>query len=157
MIRVGFGFDTHQLVAQRKLIIGGVHILYPLGCKGHSDGDVLLHAVCDALLGAANLRDIGCHFPDTDPQYKNIDSVLLLKEVHCLIKKDQWKIENIDSTIVIEQPKISPYMEQIQISLANILNLEKTCISIKAKTSEGLGFIGRKEGVSAYSVALLSK
>jgi 2-C-methyl-D-erythritol 2,4-cyclodiphosphate synthase len=157
MIRVGFGFDTHKLVSQRKLIIGGVHLPHPYGCEGHSDADVLLHAICDALLGAANLHDIGRHFPDTDPQYKNIDSGLLLKKVYCIVKKEQWKIENIDATIVIEQPKISPYTEQIQENISAILQIEKDRISIKAKTSERLGFIGRKEGVSAYTVVLLSK
>jgi 2-C-methyl-D-erythritol 2,4-cyclodiphosphate synthase len=157
MFRVGFGFDTHKLSAGRKLIIGGVHIPHLCGCEGHSDADILIHAVCDALLGAANMRDIGYHFPDTDPQYKGIDSSVLLKKVHHLITAEQWKIENIDSTIVIQQPKLLPYIEQIQTSLANILNIEKSCISIKAKTSERLGFIGREEGISAYSIILLSK
>jgi 2-C-methyl-D-erythritol 2,4-cyclodiphosphate synthase len=157
MFRVGLGFDTHKLRAERKLIIGGVHIPHPCGCEGHSDADVLIHAVCDALLGAANMRDIGYHFPDTDPQYKGIDSSILLKKVHHLITTEQWKIENIDSTIVIQQPKLSPYIEQIQESLAHILGIERTCIGIKAKTSERLGFIGREEGVSAYAIVLLSK
>ncbi|MDR1180689.1 MAG: 2-C-methyl-D-erythritol 2,4-cyclodiphosphate synthase [Bacteroidales bacterium] len=157
MLRIGFGFDTHRLSNERKLIIGGVHIPHTSGCDGHSDADVLIHAVCDALLGAANMRDIGYHFPDTDPQYKNIDSGLLLQKVYCLISNEQWKIENIDSTIVIQQPKLSPYIEQIQDSLARLLHIESNCISIKAKTSERIGFIGREEGVSAYSVVLLSK
>jgi 2-C-methyl-D-erythritol 2,4-cyclodiphosphate synthase len=156
MFRIGFGFDTHQLSFGRKLIIGGVHIPHPFGCEGHSDADVLIHAICDALLGAASMRDIGYHFPNTDAQYKNIDSGLLLKRVHYLVLKEKWKIENIDSTIVIEQPKLSPYIEEIQHSLADILDIEKNRISVKAKTSEQLGFIGRKEGVSAYSIALLS-
>jgi 2-C-methyl-D-erythritol 2,4-cyclodiphosphate synthase len=123
---------------------------------GHSDADVLIHALCDALLGAANLGDIGSHFPDTDSQYKNIDSRLLLERVHCLVTAEQWKIENIDSTVVVEQPKLSPYIEQIQVSLSSILSIDKRRISIKAKTSERLGFIGREEGVSVYCIVLLS-
>jgi 2-C-methyl-D-erythritol 2,4-cyclodiphosphate synthase len=157
MIRVGFGFDTHQLAPERKLIIGTVHIPHPYGCVGHSDADVLIHAVCDALLGAANQRDIGFHFPDTDPKYKNISSIILLEETHKLITEKNWKIENIDTTIVIEEPKIQPYIPQMQTALTRALHLPADCISIKAKTSEKLGFIGRKEGVSAYAVALIAR
>ena len=157
MIRIGLGFDTHKLVPERKLILGTVHIPYPCGCLGHSDADVLIHAICDALLGAANLRDIGFHFPDTDPKYKNVKSAVLLQETYQLIAESHWKIENIDSTIVIEEPKLQPYIPQMQASLANILHIAADCISIKAKTSEKLGFIGRKEGISAYAIALISK
>ena len=157
MIRIGFGFDTHQLSSGKPLIIGSVHIEHPYGCAGHSDADVLIHAICDALLGAANQRDIGFHFPDTDPKYKNINSMILLQETHKLIAENDWKIENIDTTIVIEYPKIQPYIPQMQASLTHALNLPEDSISIKAKTSEKLGFIGRKEGVSAYAVALVSK
>ncbi len=157
MFRVGFGFDTHKLSSGRELIIGGVHIPHDLGCEGHSDADVLIHAICDALLGATNKRDIGYHFPDTDVQYKERDSSFFLREVYGLISQEKWKIENIDSTVVIQQPKLSPYILQIQKSLANILNIEVDSISIKAKTSEKLGFIGREEGISAYSIVLLSK
>jgi len=157
MIRIGFGFDTHQLSADRPLIIGSVHIPHSHGCAGHSDADVLIHAICDALLGAANLRDIGFHFPDTDPKYKNINSLILLQESHKLIAENNWKIENIDTTLVVQEPKIQPYIPQMQASLSHALNLPEDCISIKAKTSEKLGFIGRKEGISAYAVVLISK
>ena len=157
MFRIGFGFDTHKLVADKKLMLGGVHIPYHLGCEGHSDADVLIHAICDALLGASNLRDIGYHFPDTDIRYKDKESSFFLKEICKIIAKKQWKIGNIDTTIVIQQPKISPYIVPIQESLSAILQIEADCISIKAKTSENLGFIGRQEGVSAYAVALLTK
>ena len=156
-MRVGLGFDTHQLVPERKLIIGTVHIPHPCGCLGHSDADVLVHAVCDALLGAANLRDIGCHFPDTDPKYRNIDSAILLKETNSLIAANGWKIENIDATVVIQEPRMQDYIPQMQASLANVLHIAGDCVSIKAKTSEKLGFIGRKEGVSAHAIALISR
>ena len=157
MFRIGFGCDTHRLVAGRKLMIGGVDIPYDFGCEGHSDADVLIHAICDALLGASNMRDIGYHFPDTDMKHKNRESSFFLAEVCRLIAEKNWKIENIDTTVVIQQPKLSPYIEQIKQSLASILNIETDCVSVKAKTSENLGFIGRKEGISAYSVVLLSK
>ena len=157
MIRVGLGFDTHQLCSGRDLILGSVHIPHAVGCAGHSDADVLIHAVCDALLGAANLRDIGFHFPDTDPKYKNINSIVLLQETHKLIAENNWKIENIDTTIVLQKPKIQDYIPQMQVAIAQALNLCEDCISIKAKTSEKLGFIGREEGISAYAVVLISK
>ena len=157
MFRVGFGFDTHKLCKGRKLMLGGIHIPHVLGSEGHSDADVLIHAMCDALLGASNMRDIGYHFPDTDPTLKNIDSTILLQKVHRMIEEKQWKIENIDCTIVAQQPKLSPYIPQIQQTLATLLFLDESCVSIKAKTSEKLGFIGREEGISAYSIALLTK
>ena len=157
MLRIGFGFDTHQLVAGKKLMIGGVCIPHHLGCDGHSDADVLIHAICDALLGASNLGDIGHHFPDTDGQYKGKESAYFLQEVHKLITAENWKIENIDTTLVIQQPKLSPYIVSIRQSLAEILQIDANCLSIKAKTSEKLGFIGREEGVSAYAVALLGR
>ncbi|HON21114.1 MAG TPA: 2-C-methyl-D-erythritol 2,4-cyclodiphosphate synthase, partial [Bacteroidales bacterium] len=154
-IRIGLGVDTHKLVKNRNLMLGGIHIPSALGCQGHSDADVLIHAICDALLGAVNLRDIGYHFPDTDNEYKDIDSKILLTKTHQLIQSKGWKIINIDSTIVIEQPKLSPYIALMKESLANVLKLEIEDISIKAKTSEKLGFIGREEGVSAYAVVLV--
>lgn len=157
MFRVGLGFDTHKLAKGKKLILGGVHISHEYGCEGHSDADVLIHAICDALLGASNMRDIGYHFPDTDPAYKDIDSSILLCETFRMITQQNWTIENIDCTIVIQQPKISPYVPQIQQTLANYLSLDTDCIGIKAKTSEKLGFIGREEGISAYAITLLSK
>ncbi|HOF15834.1 MAG TPA: 2-C-methyl-D-erythritol 2,4-cyclodiphosphate synthase [Bacteroidales bacterium] len=156
-IRIGLGVDTHKLVKNRNLMLGGIHIPSALGCQGHSDADVLIHAICDALLGAVNLRDIGYHFPDTDNEYKDIDSKILLTKTHQLIQSKGWKIINIDSTIVIEQPKLSPYIALMKESLANVLKLEIEDISIKAKTSEKLGFIGREEGVSAYAVVLVEK
>ena len=157
MFRIGLGFDTHKLSKGRNLILGGVHIPHDYGCEGHSDADVLIHAICDALLGASNLRDIGYHFPDTDPAYKNIDSSILLCETFRMITRENWTIENIDCTIVIQQPKISPHIPQIQQMLSRYLNLDTGSISIKAKTSEKLGFIGREEGISAYAITLLSK
>jgi len=157
MIRVGLGFDTHKLSSERELILGSIPIPHSCGCVGHSDADVLIHAICDALLGAANLRDIGFHFPDIDPKYKNINSTILLKETHRLITAKKWKIENIDTTIVLQEPKIQSYIPQMQAALSCVLNITEDCMSIKAKTAEKLGFIGRKEGISVYAVALLSK
>jgi 2-C-methyl-D-erythritol 2,4-cyclodiphosphate synthase len=157
MIRVGFGFDTHKLSSGRELILGSIPIEHSCGCVGHSDADVLIHAICDALLGAANLRDIGFHFPDTNPKFKDISSLILLKETQKLIAEKDWKIENIDTTIVLQAPKIQAYIPQMQTALSCALNLAEDCISIKAKTSERLGFIGREEGISVYAVALLSK
>jgi 2-C-methyl-D-erythritol 2,4-cyclodiphosphate synthase len=157
MIRIGFGFDTHRLSPGRKLLLAGVEVPYHSGCEGHSDADVLLHAVCDALLGAAGLRDIGFHFPDTDPQYKDIDSRILFGKTFDMISEQGWKISNIDATIVLQQPKLSPYIPQMQVSLWKLSGMNIDCINIKAKTSENLGFIGRNEGVSAYAVVLLLK
>jgi len=157
MIRIGLGFDTHPLSPDRNLVLGSVFIPHFQGCVGHSDADVLIHAICDALLGAANLRDIGYHFSDTKPAYKNIDSIILLKETNKFISENDWKIENIDTTIVIQEPKIQPYIPQMQESLAHALGISQDCISVKAKTSEKLGFIGRQEGISAYAIALISK
>jgi len=156
-LRIGLGTDTHRLVKNRKLMIGGCCVPYHLGCDGHSDADVLIHAICDALLGAAGLSDIGTHFPDTDLQYKNIDSKILLDRTYQLIKKNGWHIVNIDSTIVLQQPKIGEYIPFMKDVLSSILDIEKEKIAIKAKTSENLGFIGRQEGVSAYAVVLLQQ
>jgi 2-C-methyl-D-erythritol 2,4-cyclodiphosphate synthase len=138
-------------------MIGGIHIPYHLGSDGHSDADVLIHALCDALLGAAALKDIGTQFPDTDIQYKNIDSKILLKKTMELIREKGWKIINTDTTIILQQPKIAPYIDAMQTILSKALDIEKEKISIKAKTSEKLGFIGREEGVTAYAVVLLQK
>ena len=157
MFRVGLGFDTHKLCKEREFILGGVSIPHIYGCEGHSDADVLIHAICDAILGASNMRDIGYHFPDTDPAFKNINSAILLQEVLRMITEKQWKIENIDCTVVAQQPKLSPYIAQMQQTLAKLLLLDEDRISIKAKTSEKLGFIGREEGISAYSIVLLTK
>lgn len=156
-IKVGLGFDTHRLAAGRPLILGGVDIASALGCVGHSDADVLIHAICDALLGAANLRDIGYHFPDTDPRYKGIDSRILLKACCDLVRKKSWSISNIDTTIVIQKPKINPHIPAMQQCLSQLMELSAEDVSIKAKTSENIGFIGREEGCSAYAVVLLSR
>ena len=154
-MRVGFGFDTHRLAEGRPLVLGGIKIASALGCVGHSDADVLIHALCDALLGAANLRDIGYHFPDTDPQYAGIDSRLLLRECCRLVREEGWCIANADTTVVIQQPKINPHIPSMQRELAEAMGVSDADVSIKAKTSENIGFIGRGVGVSAYAVVLL--
>lgn len=156
-LRIGLGIDTHRLVKGRKLMLGGFCVPYHLGSEGHSDADVLIHAICDALLGAAGLSDIGTHFPDNDPKYKNIDSKILLDKTYQLIKDKGWYIVNIDSTIVLQQPKIGEYIPFMKDILSSILDIKKEMIAIKAKTSENLGFIGRQEGVSAYAVVLLQQ
>jgi len=156
-LRIGLGTDTHRLVKGRKLMLGGFCVPYHLGSDGHSDADVLIHAICDALLGAAGLSDIGTHFPDTDLQYKDIDSKILLNRTCQLITKNGWHIVNIDSTIVLQQPKIGEYIPYMKDVLSSVLDIEKEKIAIKAKTSENLGFIGRQEGVSAYAVVLLQQ
>ncbi len=155
MSRIGFGFDVHQLTAGRKLILGGVEIPSEKGLLGHSDADVLLHAVCDALLGAAALGDIGKHFPDTDPAYKGISSIELLKHVGILIRKHGYIVGNIDSTLVLERPKIAPYIAQMQKNISEALILSSDQISIKATTNEGMGFIGVGEGAVAYAVTII--
>lgn len=154
-IRTGFGFDVHRLVKDRELWLGGIKIDHTKGLLGHSDADVLIHAICDALLGAAGLRDIGFHFPDNANEYKNIDSKILLARCAELLNKKGWKIENIDSTICAEKPKLNPHIPAMQNILASILNIEEECISIKATTTEQLGYTGREEGISAYAVTLL--
>lgn len=157
-MRIGFGYDVHKLQEGKKLMLGGVEIENsPLGVVGHSDADVLIHAIIDALLGAANLRDIGFQYPDSDDRYKGIDSKLLLKDTFNKITAKGYKIENIDSTISLQAPKISNYIPKMKEVLAQILGIEEEDISVKATTTEHLGFEGRKEGVSAYSVCLLSK
>lgn len=154
-IRIGFGVDFHQLAEGRELMIGGVQIPHHKGAVGHSDADVLLHAICDALLGAACLGDIGVHFPDTDPKYKNIDSKILLRETVALIKKENYQLVNIDSTLCLQEPKIKPYIQQMQKAIADIIGTSEKNISIKATTTEQMGFVGRKEGVVAYATVLL--
>lgn len=156
MIRVGFGYDVHKLVADRKLILGGVLIPSEKGALGHSDADVLLHAICDSLLGAASLGDIGKHFPDTDNKFKDISSLLLLKEVGNLISKNGYKINNIDTTILLETPKILKFAEEMKKNIASVLNIFNDQVSIKATTSEGMGFIGVSEGIACYAVSLIT-
>ncbi|MEO6187883.1 MAG: 2-C-methyl-D-erythritol 2,4-cyclodiphosphate synthase [Ginsengibacter sp.] len=153
--RIGFGIDFHQLVPGRDLWIGGVKLPHVKGALGHSDADVLLHAICDALLGAACLGDIGFHFPDTSKEYENIDSKILLQKTFLLVKTAGFTVGNIDSTICIEKPKIQPYIPSIQKVIADILSLPENAVSIKATTSEKMGFVGREEGVAAYATVLL--
>ncbi len=155
MFRVGIGYDIHRLVDGRKLFIGGVEIPYVKGLLGHSDGDVLLHAICDALLGAMAEGDIGEHFPDTDPAYQGIKSAKLLEAVAKLLEKKSFKINNIDAVIIAQEPPFLPFKRQIQKNLAGILNINKDYINIKAKTNEGMGEIGRKEAIAAYAVVSL--
>lgn len=156
-IRVGFGFDVHPLGTERELWLGGIKLEFDKGCVGHSDADVLLHAICDALLGAANLKDIGFHFPNTDERFKGADSKILLKEVVALLDKNGFAIGNVDSTLSLEAPKINPHIEVMQNVLAPIMNISVNDISIKATTNEKLGYVGREEGVNAYAVALIYK
>lgn len=153
--RTGFGFDVHRLVEGRPLILGGVAIPSVRGCLGHSDADVLLHAICDALLGAAALGDIGKHFPDTDPGYKGISSLKLLQATRDHVANAGWSIVNVDSTLVLQNPKISPYVDSMRKAIAECLGISTDAVSIKATTSEGLGYTGSGEGVVAYAVATL--
>lgn len=157
MIRVGYGFDVHRLVECRELWLGGIRLDYSLGLLGHSDADVLIHAICDALLGAAALRDIGFHFPDTDPRFKGIDSKILLGHTVSLIRSKGYEIGNIDATVCAEQPKLNPHIPRMQEVLAQVMGIDPDCVSIKATTTEKLGFTGRQEGISAHAVVLIEK
>lgn len=154
-MRIGLGVDYHQLEEGRKLMIGGVHIPFHKGGKGHSDADVLIHAICDAMLGALSLGDIGVHFPDTDQQYKDIDSKILLKKSRELVEKQGYGIVNIDSTLCLEEPKIKPFVQDMKDTMSAILGIGVNDISIKATTTEQMGFVGRKEGLVAHAVVLL--
>lgn len=156
-VRVGFGFDVHQLREGRPCILGGVEITHHKGPLGHSDADVLIHAICDALLGAAGLRDIGFHFPDTSAEFKNVDSKLLLARVMELIREKGFVPGNIDATLVAEQPKINPHVIAMKEVLSKVTGMDTDDISIKATTNEKMGYIGREEGITAYAVALLYK
>lgn len=156
-IRIGNGYDIHRLVTGRSLILGGVTIPHHLGLLGHSDADVLTHAIMDALLGALSLGDIGHYFPPTDPQWAGADSLVLLKQVYSLVTERGWAIGNLDNVIVAEQPKLKPHLETMKKTLATVLNLDPDQIGIKATTNEKLGPVGREEGIAAYSVALLIK
>jgi len=155
--RVGLGYDIHRLVSERKLFIGGVEIPYIKGLLGHSDADALIHAICDALLGAIAEKDIGELFPDSDPRYKGISSSQLLKVVLELVRKKGYQISNIDTVIVAEEPKFSPFKESIRESLSRIMNIDKDRVSVKAKTNEGLGEVGGKEGIACYATVLITK
>ena len=156
-IRVGFGFDVHQLEAGEQIILGGISIPSSKKAVGHSDADVLIHAICDAILGAAGLRDIGVHFPNTDMNIKGIDSKILLKKTFDMIHSKGYEIGNIDATVCLENPKINPHVEAMKITLAAVLDISVDDISIKATTNEGLGYVGREDGVNAYAVALLHR
>jgi 2-C-methyl-D-erythritol 2,4-cyclodiphosphate synthase len=157
MTRIGFGFDVHRLVPERDLWLGGIKIEHELGLLGHSDADVLIHAICDALLGAANMRDIGFHFPDTGAEFKNIDSKILLRKTIGLISEKGYKVGNIDATVCAERPKLNPHIPAMQVCLAEVMGIDPDNISIKATTTERLGFTGREEGIAAYAVALIYK
>ena len=154
-MRIGHGYDVHKLVPGRDLILGGVKIDYELGLLGHSDADVLLHAVSDALLGAAGLGDIGRHFPDSDPAYKGADSLKLMEEVRALLEKEGWKLENLDATILCQAPKLAPHIGQMRDNLARHMNVTAEQVNVKATTEEGLGFTGLGQGMAAHAVALL--
>ncbi|TSJ40138.1 2-C-methyl-D-erythritol 2,4-cyclodiphosphate synthase [Fluviicola chungangensis] len=156
-IRIGFGVDVHRLEEGREFWLGGLKLPSSFGAVGHSDADVLIHAICDALLGALNLRDIGYHFSDTDPQYKGIDSKILLKNVMTLIKEKQFSVVNIDATVILEQPKVNPHIPQMQTILAGLLEVEADRVSIKATTHENVDSFGAGEAVKAYAVCLVSK
>ncbi len=156
-IRVGFGYDVHRLVEGRELWLGGVCIDHTMGLLGHSDADVLIHALCDALLGAANMRDIGYHFPDTAGEFKNIDSKILLKDTMALLATKGYTLSNADITVCAERPKLKPHIEQMQQTLADVMGVEPDDVSIKATTSEKLGFTGREEGIAAYATVLIER
>ena len=156
-LRTGIGLDVHQLVPERKLILGGIEIPHDKGCLAHSDGDVLIHAICDALLGAAGLGDIGTHFPDTDSLYKDIDSRILLEKVFTLISEKGFEICNIDCVVTLQKPKIKEYIPAMQSEIAGILKITPDDVSVKATTTEKMGFTGREEGIAAWAVVLLSK
>jgi len=154
-IRIGQGYDVHRFAEDRELWLGGIKIPYERGLLGHSDADVLVHAICDALLGAANLRDIGYHFPDNRSQFKNIDSKILLRETVELLWEKGFEIGNIDSTVCAQQPKLNPYIEEMKQTLAQVMEIAPEEISLKATTTEKLGFVGREEGIAAYAIVLI--
>lgn len=156
-IRVGFGYDVHQLVEGRELWIGGIRLEHEKGLLGHSDADVLIHAICDALLGAANMRDIGYHFPDTAGEFENIDSKILLEKTVQLISTKGYTVGNIDATIAAERPKMKVHIPAMQVTLARLMNVDEDDVSIKATTSEKMGFVGREEGITAYATVLIEK
>ena len=155
--RVGMGYDVHQLASGYQLWIGGIEVPFEKGSVGHSDGDVLIHAICDALLGAANLRDIGHHFPDTDPSLKGIDSKILLEKVMVLLRSHDYEVGNIDTTICLQQPKINPFIPDMQTTLSEVMKLQASQISIKATTTERMGFVGSGDGIAAYATVLIFK
>ena len=155
--RIGFGYDVHQLVSGRDFWLGGIKIPFDKGGLGHSDADVLVHVICDALLGAANMGDIGKHFPDSSEEYKDIDSKILLKNVMQLIRKNNFEIVNIDSTVCLQLPKLAPFINTMKLELSNCMGIDVNDISIKATTTERLGFVGKEKGISAYATVLINK
>lgn len=156
-MRIGFGYDVHPLVRDRKLVLGGVELAYERGLAGHSDADVLIHAIIDALLGAAALGDIGTHFPPSDPAYKDVSSIFLLQQVAGALRDGGWRVGNIDATVVAQRPKLAPYISDMRQRISEALGIDKGRVSVKATTSEGLGFAGREEGIAAYAVAALEE
>ena len=154
-MRIGTGYDVHRLTPGRKLVLGGVTIPFEKGLLGHSDADVLVHSICDALFGAAGLGDIGLHFPDTDPKFKDISSIKLLEKTYKMVTKKGFNIVNIDSTVFVQEPKLSPFREKMQQNIARAINVKQNCVNIKATTTEGLGMFGRGEGIGAMSVVLI--
>jgi len=157
MMRIGQGFDVHAFAADRPLVLGGVQVPYRLGLAGHSDADVLIHAICDALLGALALGDIGSHFPDNDPRYRGVDSCLLLAHVVALVRERGFDIGNLDATVIAQQPKLAPHIPAMRARLAEVMAIDASCLSIKATTTERLGFTGRGEGIAAQAIVLLRK
>jgi len=157
LVRVGFGYDVHTFAEGRELWLGGIKLEHTVGLLGHSDADVLIHALCDALLGAANLRDIGFHFPDTAKEFKNIDSKILLKDAMLLIRSKGYEFGNVDCTVCTEEPKINPHITAMQTCLSEVMGVDEDTISIKATTSEKMGFVGRKEGIAVYATVLIYK
>jgi 2-C-methyl-D-erythritol 2,4-cyclodiphosphate synthase len=154
-MRIGIGYDVHKLVNGRKLIIGGVEIKFKKGLAGHSDADVLIHAIIDSLIGAMGEHDIGFHFPTNDPKYKGISSLLMLEKIADLVKAKGFSVINIDSTVVMETPKISPYVREMRMNISSVLGIPENCVNVKSKTEEGLGFTGKSQGVAAYAVSLI--
>ncbi len=157
MMRIGYGYDVHQLQAGEELWLGGILVPHEKGAVGHSDADVVLHVICDALLGALAMRDIGYHFPDTDPAYKGIDSKKLLKATYAKIREAGWVLGNLDTTLCLQRPKVLPYIEEMRACIAEVMEVEVGRVSVKATTTERLGFVGTEEGVSAHAVVLLEK
>jgi 2-C-methyl-D-erythritol 2,4-cyclodiphosphate synthase len=156
-VRIGHGFDAHRFAPGRRLVLGGVDVPHHLGLEAHSDGDVLIHALCDALIGAAGLGDIGKHFPDTSERYENIDSRVLLRHVVDLLQREGLKVGNVDITVVAQMPKLGPYIAQMREHLASDLRIERTLVNVKATTTEHMGYVGREEGIAAHAVALLTE
>ena len=154
-VKIGFGYDVHQFAENRELWLGGIRLDYNKGLKGHSDADVLIHAVCDAILGAANLRDIGYHFPDTDGEYKDIDSKILLSKTMLLLREAKYEIGNMDITVCAEKPKLNPHIPDMKLCLSEVMGIDESDISIKATTSEKMGFVGREEGMAVYATVLI--